>query len=534
MPRKINSKKTKKIYFNFKTSRGKAYLEDEVLLGDLLGKGQYGSVYRLRETPEYAIKNIEISPVEGMSELSELNYLRSFNHENIIHCNYFLITSSDLGIILPYAPYDLHSYIYNKVIYYYLQVRWAFQLVSAVNFLHSNGFYNCDIKPENVLIINDNAVMADLGFVRPNYVPSDGWCNSYKSPQEQFQADTINFKSSAPDIFKMLASDQCNDYWALGVTIFILLKGKLLDPFQIQVGNVIYKYVTLPQSKLYSFLLKKAEIPEKFCKILYFLLNPDPDIRSLSLKNVLREFSEKFDDREYNKEELGIEFELSNYISGTITEIQIQRPLSHNLDFFIIRGLDYFKVRLQPSNLYVIYNCINLLFRLWTLPILEMYVSKEDMFFETILQLSKKVYKIDIISQVNLELEEAIVIFLDGILLNTKNIFFELPISTAKTEIDKLIKNPYRFFDFLQPIKSTQRTSPTRTSPAQDGSRKRSHSSPLSLSSPLQKPLQKPRKSPSLSVKSHVQQADVQSIIQQPSVRQIPARKSDQDICAIL
>lgn len=70
---------------------------------------------------------------------------------------------------------------------------------------------------------------------------------------------------------------------------------------------------------------------------------------------------------------------------------------------------------------------------------------------------------------INLELEEAIVIFLDGILLNTKNIFFELPISTVLTEIDKLIKNPYKFFNFLSYLQPVAR-SPARR--LRDSSRK--------------------------------------------------------------
>lgn len=97
-------------------------------------------------------------------------------------------------------------------------------IASAVNYMHSNNVVHRDIKPENILVGPDGTLkMADFGcavLVPPPFESRLSVCGTpeYLSPE-------------------MLAGSHAHsfpvDMWALGVFMFELLVGRLVDKYHV-------------------------------------------------------------------------------------------------------------------------------------------------------------------------------------------------------------------------------------------------------------------------------------------------------------
>ena len=199
----------------------------------------------------------------GLEELSELNYLKLFNHPNVLHCDHFAVDREKLSLILPFANGgDLFNYIqsgdYDKI------DMWIYQLISAVHFLHLNGYYHCDIKPENVLIINGNAVLADLGMVGKIGRPTTYTCQTIKSPQAYSRYIGKPAKSS----------EQQDDVWALGMTIYLIVVGKGTRYAIERIGS---NDAFIASDR--SIFLANDQVPEHYIPLLLKLLDPEPHNR---------------------------------------------------------------------------------------------------------------------------------------------------------------------------------------------------------------------------------------------------------------
>lgn len=142
------------------------------MLGELLGKGTFGKVYRIKDNKQ-AIKYVTSDKITGLSELGELANLKRFDHPYILKCEGFTINRYKLGIILSLASGDIHDTIdkCKDRITHVVLTEWFYQIISAVYFLHKNGFYHCDIKPQNILFIHDKVVLADLGLLGKKICP---------------------------------------------------------------------------------------------------------------------------------------------------------------------------------------------------------------------------------------------------------------------------------------------------------------------------------------------------------------------------
>ena len=91
------------------------------------------------------------------------------------------------------------------------------QLVSAVGYMHAQGVVHCDIKPDNVLVdTKGNVYLADFGVSELIDKTKNGVLRKHGSPI-----------FLAPEVLSTGHCTAASDMWALGVTIYAMVFGRL-------------------------------------------------------------------------------------------------------------------------------------------------------------------------------------------------------------------------------------------------------------------------------------------------------------------
>lgn len=94
----------------------------------------------------------------------------------------------------------------------------ALQLCDALQASHDNDVVHGDIKPENIIISNDNrVVLLDFGAAKLMDSPSSA------EEGAEFVLGTLDY--TAPEIFSSLSSDHRADIYGLGVLMYEMLTG---------------------------------------------------------------------------------------------------------------------------------------------------------------------------------------------------------------------------------------------------------------------------------------------------------------------
>lgn len=153
----------------------------------LIGYGAYGTVYKARNpvTDSFvALKKVRIPlsedgvPIPIIREIALLRQLENFAHPNIVRlldiCDGKRSPSDArhfmLHLVFEHVDQDLYNYLQNcpppglsvDRIRDIMQ-----QILTGVDFLHSNRIVHRDLKPQNILITNRGVVkLADFGLAR--------------------------------------------------------------------------------------------------------------------------------------------------------------------------------------------------------------------------------------------------------------------------------------------------------------------------------------------------------------------------------
>ncbi|OTF72930.1 hypothetical protein BLA29_005015, partial [Euroglyphus maynei] len=200
----------------------------------LIGSGAYGTVYKATDRHNdgqfVALKKIRIPmteigvPVSILREISVLKQLQTFDHPNVVNVNF--ISNCDrlldichghnfelekqfiLFLVFEHIEQDLSSYLHrcpapglslDKI------KDLMFQIMTGVDFLHSNRIVHRDLKPANILITNRGHVkLADFGLAR-----------IYKQAQ-QLTAVVVTLWYRAPEVLLNTSYSTSVDIWSCG------------------------------------------------------------------------------------------------------------------------------------------------------------------------------------------------------------------------------------------------------------------------------------------------------------------------------
>ncbi|KAL9051149.1 MAG: hypothetical protein Q9206_004812 [Seirophora lacunosa] len=191
-------------------------------LGDCLGKGAFGSVFRalnMGTGETVAVKQVKLADLPK-SELRvitlEIDLLKNLDHPNIVKYHGFVKSTESLNIILEYCENgSLHSISKNfgkfpeNLVGLYMS-----QVLHGLLYLHEQGVIHRDIKGANILTTKQGLVkLADFGVATRT-----------TTLHESSVVGTPYWM--APEVIELSGATTASDIWSLGCTVIELLDGK--------------------------------------------------------------------------------------------------------------------------------------------------------------------------------------------------------------------------------------------------------------------------------------------------------------------
>lgn len=140
-------------------------------------------------------------------------------HPNIVQIIDFKETPDAIYILLDIAE--------NGCVFFYIHsrrglpeqiaIRFFYQTVLAVKYIHGMGILHRDIKPENLLLdSNYNILLCDFGWA----------CSTFEYDKRQSICGTFEYMS--PEIAMLKGHDIKTDIWSLGILLYEFIHGKII------------------------------------------------------------------------------------------------------------------------------------------------------------------------------------------------------------------------------------------------------------------------------------------------------------------
>ncbi|KAK1385449.1 MAP3K epsilon protein kinase 1 [Heracleum sosnowskyi] len=198
-------------------------LDNKYMLGDEIGKGAYGRVYKgldLENGDFVAIKQVSLENIaqEDLNIImQEIDLLKNLRHKNIVKYLGSSKTKSHLHIILEYVENGSLANIIKPTKFgpfpESLVAVYIVQVLEGLVYLHEQGVIHRDIKGANILLTKEGLVkLADFG-VATKLTEADANTHSVVGTPYWM----------APEVIEMSGVSAESDIWSVGCTVIELL-----------------------------------------------------------------------------------------------------------------------------------------------------------------------------------------------------------------------------------------------------------------------------------------------------------------------
>ncbi|KAG5654371.1 hypothetical protein H0H81_003829 [Sphagnurus paluster] len=201
-------------------------------LGNCIGRGQFGSVYRalnLNTGQMVAVKRIRL---EGLKEdevttlMREVDLVKSLSHPSIVKYEGMARDADTLSIVLEYAENGSLGQTLKSFgkLNERLVASYVIKILEGLHYLHQCEVVHCDLKAANILTTkNGNVKLSDFGVSLNLRV---------MEREIKDVAGTPNWM--APEVIELKGASTKSDIWSLACTIIELLTGR---PPYADIGN---------------------------------------------------------------------------------------------------------------------------------------------------------------------------------------------------------------------------------------------------------------------------------------------------------
>ena len=209
--------------------------QDFFELGQVLGKGGYGSVFLakdLRTNDLVAIKRFHNSgSLVDKKAIKEQNIWKGLHHSNVVEFRgSFVGDNGSLNLVVEYVNgLSLAEHLSQYCAFpETLVAEIARQVLCGLEYLHRNGVTHRDLKPANILVDKNATVkICDFGVSRSDNVQTI-------NPGQQHMVGTPWY--IAPEMVEYRPYTTSVDIWSLGCTVLELATGTDLGEFSLKNG----------------------------------------------------------------------------------------------------------------------------------------------------------------------------------------------------------------------------------------------------------------------------------------------------------
>ena len=264
------------------------------VLLDYIGGGNFGEVWRAKDlslNTECALKLIPPNRTSVDDRLLEAKIGNKLNHVNVVNIKYadvveYGFNSSLVAIAMPY--YEKGSVINMVNSCNFLQtdlaIKCLIDVLRGLEYLHENDYYHCDIKPNNILVGDNNEfILTDYGITcfSPNH--------------EAIKPKQIYLTHVSPETLKEDVYDIRTDIYQVGLTAFRLFNGisEISDKFQ---SDPIRFKENVSNGVLINDSDYQLYVPRKIRRIINKAIDIDPNKRyqtALAMRRDLEQLSIK-------------------------------------------------------------------------------------------------------------------------------------------------------------------------------------------------------------------------------------------------
>lgn len=265
----------------------------------IVGRGRKSVVYRAKNIvdggSEVALKVLISDPKDVTTTRDKLRKealaMVSSHHKYVVRLDDFHSVGDLSYLSMEFAPEsDLKKFTDKRGgrLDQEIAKRFLTQAAKALDYIHSVGIIHRDIKPDNILVVNDQEIrIADFGLA---LLPGDA-----QSPDEyQNAVGTMDYM--APELLEGRPCSIRSDLYALGITFIELVTGKQL-----------FHAVPLSKQDESRRNIEKTEnIPESLREVLLALVKYEPTDRPKNAKELIAAIS---DPSTLKKPEIALESE---------------------------------------------------------------------------------------------------------------------------------------------------------------------------------------------------------------------------------
>uniref|UniRef100_A0A8R1Z8K3 protein kinase C n=1 Tax=Pristionchus pacificus TaxID=54126 RepID=A0A8R1Z8K3_PRIPA len=215
----------------------------QVLAEQTLGSGQFGTVYggiHRESGKEVAIKVISkdrfSKKSSGVQSLrSEVGILQAISHPGIVRLESMFETTDKIFVVMEKLTGDMLEMILSQESGKLDERSCKFllwQILSALRYLHNKGIAHCDLKPENVLLSQQNTQFPQTKLCDFGYARFIG--------EQQFRKTIVGTPAYLPpEVLQKKGYNKSLDMWSVGVIIYVTLSGTFPFNDEEEVSNQI-------------------------------------------------------------------------------------------------------------------------------------------------------------------------------------------------------------------------------------------------------------------------------------------------------
>ncbi|CAI4038913.1 hypothetical protein SMKI_06G2650 [Saccharomyces mikatae IFO 1815] len=264
---------------------------DFSIIDEVVGQGAFATVKKAIERTTgktFAVKIISKRKVIGNMDgvTRELEVLQKLNHPRIVRLKGFYEDADSYYMVMEFVSGgDLMDFVAaHGAVGEDAGREISRQILTAVKYIHSMGISHRDLKPDNILIEQDDPVLVkitDFGLakVQGNGSFMKTFCGTlaYVAPEVIRGKDS----SASPDEYEERNEySSLVDMWSMGCLVYVILTGHL--PFSGSTQDQLYKQIG--RGSYHEGPLKDFRISEEARDFIDSLLQVDPSNRLTAAK----------------------------------------------------------------------------------------------------------------------------------------------------------------------------------------------------------------------------------------------------------